>query len=143
MNKFQPKQKINYHAIVVREKSLIQQHFNFLRCEIKNSALFCYGQYQPTDYSIIYEYRIKYNPPSSPLVTVRSPSIEYNDDIHMYRETKALCLYHKSDLIWDTTCHLFDKIVPWTHEWFIFYELYQISGMWEHPFIAHRINSKK
>lgn len=140
--KYQPKQIVNYHAIVGKEKYLLQQNYDFLKCELQKGILYCYGKYQPTEYSISYQYRVKYDPTSSPKVTIRYPDIEFNDDIHMYPKDNSLCLYHKSDLVWNKSCHLYDTIIPWTHEWFVFYELYKISGAWEHPFVAHRKGEK-
>jgi len=60
----------------------------------------------------------------------------------MYPKNNTLCLYHKSDLSWNINCHLFDTIIPWTHEWFVYYELYCITGNWEHPFVPHKIIEK-
>lgn len=141
-NKFQSKNKVNYHAIIGRERSLLQQYYSFLKCEIHSCTLYCYGEYQPTEFSINYQYRVKYDPESVPEVIVRYPIIEYNDDIHMYPKKNSLCLYHKSDLVWNIDCHLYNTVIPWTHEWFIFYELYKISGIWEHPFVPHKIGEK-
>ncbi len=140
--KYFAKQKINPVAVVRIEKSLIERNYNFLHCKISGSVLYCYGNCQPTDESINYQYRIKYAPPSKPRVHVKSPIISYNDDIHMYPKDNSLCLYHKSDLVWDTTYHLFDTIIPWTHEWFVFYELYKLTGKWLHPFVSHKKGEK-
>ncbi|MGZ3776280.1 MAG: hypothetical protein ACXVI9_01405, partial [Mucilaginibacter sp.] len=64
--------------------------------------------------------------------------IEYHDDIHMYYDDLSLCLYHKTDLTWDADCHLYDTIIPWTQEWFVFYELWKLTGEWLHPFVSHK-----
>lgn len=136
--KFQGKKKINYVNVIAIEKSLLQKHYSFLKCEIKNGILYCYGNYQPSEESPNYSYRIKYDGYKSPCVTVLNPQIPYHDDIHMYPKDNSLCLYHKTDLIWDTNCHLFCTIVPWTHEWFVFYELYKLYGVWLHPEVKHK-----
>jgi hypothetical protein len=124
-------------AILGREKALLQAHYDFFSFDISDGALYCYGEFKPTDYSITYKYRVKYNPLKSPSVTVRYPVITYHDDIHMYPKDDSLCLYHKSDLVWNDSHHLYNTIIPWTHEWFVYYELYQITGKWEHPFVPH------
>lgn len=131
------KRKTNYFAVIGLEKSLILKNYDFLKIEQKGATLFCYGEYQPSKFSIIYKYRIKYTPPNGPKVTVTEPKIKYSDDIHMYPNDNSLCLYHKTDLIWDTDYHLYDTIIPWTLEWFVFYELYLITGKWEHPYVPH------
>jgi hypothetical protein len=138
-NKYRP----NTIVIVNVEKKLIEKHYDFLDCKIKKGILYCYGNYQPTEESITYSYRIKYTPLSKPKVTVTSPKISYNDEIHMYDDT-SLCLYYPKDMTWDCSSHhLYDTIIPWTHEWFVFYELYQFTGKWLHPEVRHKKGDKK
>jgi hypothetical protein len=116
---------VNSIAIIGREIRLIKKYYSFIDCKSAGKILYCIGHYQPTSESPEYQYLIKYEPIKRPVVTVTSHDIEYNDDIHLYPEDNSLCLYHKSDLTWDVTCHLHDTIIPWTHEWFVFYELYE------------------
>lgn len=132
-------------VISKRESAFIKTNYDFIDIETKGSLMFCYGKYQPTPYSPIYKFRIKYNPyVKPPVVTISEPQIAYSDDIHMYPKDNSLCLYHKSDLIWDTNKHhLYDTIIPWTIEWIVFYELYLISGVWEHPYVPHKLGKKK
>lgn len=132
--KFIPKPIITITA----EKLLIEKHFDFIRCKVQNETLYCFGKYQPTSESLMYSYKIEYNAKKTPSVTITNPNIPYNDDIHMYYEDNSLCLYHKSDLSWNISHHLYDTIIPWTHEWFVFYELYQFTGEWLHPYVPHK-----
>lgn len=136
--KFHRKRKENPMVVLGVEKRLIEQHYTAIQCKIKNGILYCYGEFKPVDTSSTYSYRIKYTAGRSPRVHVISPEIEYNDDIHMFPKDNSLCLYHKSDLTWSSTHHLFDTIIPWTHEWFLFYEIYMITGKWEHPYVSHK-----
>lgn len=136
--KFQKTNKITPISILAKEKALIGQNYSMIECKIMNNTLYCYGTCQPTENSITYNYRIKYDAVKSPKIYVTNPEIDYHDDIHMYPKDNCLCLYHKTDLVWDTEYHLFDTIIPWTHEWFLFYEIYQITGEWEHPFVKHK-----
>lgn len=130
-------------VVIGKEKALIENNYDCIKCTIINGILYCYGEYQPTKYSITYSYRIKYKPYSTPISTVTSPIIEYDDDIHMYPKDNSLCLYHKTDMIWDSQeHHLYDTIIPWIHEWFVFYELYLFKGKWLHPYVAHKRNKK-
>lgn len=138
----QKSQKMNTMAILGLEKSLIERNYTFLNCRIENGILYCYGSYQPSEFSVKYDYRIKYNGVSKPNVQIRSPKIKYDDNIHMYPNDNSLCLFHSSDLIWSSKSHLFNTIIPWMHEWFVFYEIYKITGKWEHPFVPH-INGEK
>ncbi len=132
----------NPRVVLSREKALVSRYYSFIESKISGDLLYCYGHYQPTTESSVYKYKIKYEPPRRPIVTVSTPEIQYNDDIHMYPHDRSLCLYHKTDIVWDTTYHLHDTIIPWTHEWFVFYELYKIKGEWLHPFVPHRAHEK-
>ena len=141
--KFQNKYQPNFLAICLREKSLLVKHYDFIKCSIRDNTLICKGFYQPIEDGVIYKYEIKYKPDKTPKVTVVEPKIIYNEDIHMYPSNCALWLYHRTDLVWSIRSHLFDTIIPWTHEWFVFYELYKITGKWEHPFVQHNVTEKK
>lgn len=142
--KYFSRPKKNPVAIVGIEKALIDKHYKFIDCKVQGGILFCDGSYQPTEESITYHYRIKYAPHSKPAVYVKYPVIEYNDDIHMYPKDNSLCLYHRSDMTWDSSVHhLHNTIIPWTHEWFVFYELYIITGDWLHPFVPHQTGNKQ
>lgn len=140
-NKNRPKarqQNLLGKYILIREKKLIENNFDFLKCTIKEDKLICEGICKPTPLSITYKFQISYNGKSSPKVYVIEPQISYNDDIHLFPSDCSLCLYHSSDMIWDyKKHHLFDTIIPWTIEWFVFYEIYLITGKWEHPFVPH------
>lgn len=141
--RYQPKRNINPNVIIGREKSLILRNYKHIECKINNGILYCYGKYQPAEESNIYSYRVKYRPFSSPVTIVTNPLIEYNDDIHMFPKDNSLCLFHKTDMVWNSMqCHLYDTIIPWTHEWFVFYELYQLYGKWMHPYVPHKKTDK-
>lgn len=99
--------------------------------------LVCHGRCQPSEHSAIYEYKISYIPGRPPKVFVISPKIAYDDNIHMYRDG-SLCLYYPKDYSWTATSNIYNTIIPWTHEWFIFYELYLLTGEWKHPFVDHK-----
>ncbi|MEN8816292.1 MULTISPECIES: hypothetical protein [unclassified Nonlabens] len=145
-NKQQTRAKQVRRAILLREKALLKQHFDFLKCKISSDLLIVKGYSKPTVDSIFYSYTLTYNGISSPKVLIDSPTIEYNDDIHMFPKDNSLCLYHSEtdNLKWDfRKHHLYDTIIPWTQEWFIYYELYNITGKWEHPHIDHRLTNIK
>ena len=133
------KSALSSKIILLRELKLIEDHYSFLICKIVKGELICIGKIKPTEYSEEFEIKIVYDGISNPKIFILNPFIEYNDDIHMYPEDNSLCLYHKSDLIWNFRKHnLYDTIIPWTIEWFVFYELYLFSGKWEHPFVPHK-----
>ena len=134
-------QNLSLRVILIREKKLIESNYDFLKCTIKQNKLICKGVVKPTEYSKEYSIRIDYDGINSPKVYVIEPEIEYSDDIHIYPKEGNLCLYHQEtdNFYWDYRKHnIFDTIIPWSLEWFIFYELYRITGKWEHPFKPHR-----
>lgn len=128
-------------SIFIREKKFIEAHYDFLECTIKKKELTCLGYYKPTENSKMYKFKITYDGKYSPDIHVIEPKIKYNDDIHMYPKRESLCLYHAEtdNFYWNPKKHnIFDTIIPWTLEWFLYYELYLITGKWEHPFKEHR-----
>ena len=116
--KFFRKQHINPIAIIHRETRLIKEHYSFIECKSLNGGLYCYGRFQPTPDSLTYHYRIKYVPTKRPIVTLTNPTIEYNDDIHMY--PKTIHSVYTIALIWFGCNIPLHDTNPWTHEWFVF-----------------------
>lgn len=119
------------------EKYYLEKYYSFLQVTLSNCTLECIGRCQPSEHSPVYKYRIQYTPGMPPKVFVISPKIIYDENVHMYSDG-SLCLYYPKDYSWTTTSNLYNTIVPWTHEWFVFYELYQLTGEWKHPFVDHK-----
>ncbi len=119
------------------EKYLLEKHFSFIKAKLNGQVLECNGRCQPSEHSPVYTYKVTYTPDRPPKVTVVSPKIAYDENMHMYSDG-SLCLYYPKDYSWTSTSHLYDTIIPWTHEWFIFYELYLLTGEWKHPFVDHK-----
>lgn len=135
------KSKLSLRLILIREKKLLESNYDFLKCTINKNMLVCKGIVRPTKHSIEYSIKIEYDGINSPKVYVVEPEIEFNDNIHMYPDKKNLCLYHPEtdNFHWTPKKHhIFDTIIPWALEWLVYYELYLISGKWEHPFKPHR-----
>lgn len=135
--KYIPKTIPNKGRRIALERHLLEKHFPFVKVKLNREVLECSGRCQPSEHSLVYTYKITYSPGRPPKVTVVSPLITYDESIHMYSDG-SLCLYYPKDYSWTATSHLYDTIVPWTHEWFLFYELYQLTGEWKHPFVEHK-----
>lgn len=119
------------------EKRLIEKHYDCIQCKVgRGGHLKVKGQITPTNYSATYDFVIEYLPYQKPKIIIEKPEIEYNNDIHIYTDG-SLCLYYPGDMRWNSSLHLYNSIIPWTAEWLIFYELYKITGKWEHPFVPH------
>jgi hypothetical protein len=120
------------------EKHLLEKAYNFLEVKISDGALSVKGTCQPSEFSVKYEYKVKFTPGSNPKVYPMIPKIAYNDEIHMYAQDNTLCLYYPHDYSFTDRSHLFNTIIPWTHEWYLYYELYLLKGKWLHPYVDHR-----
>jgi len=136
-NKFIPEKGRNTFQSLVLEKRLIDDYFPFINTKIIGNTLFGYGYCQPSEFSTTYQYRIEYMAGEYPHVNPISPKIDYNDDIHLYSDL-SLCLHYPKDFSFSEDSHLYNTIIPWTQEWFVFYEIYQITGKWEHPYVPHK-----
>lgn len=136
VRRFIPLKGNNTFQSLVLEKRLIDNYFPFINTKIVGDSLLCYGYCQPSEYSIIYEYRIEYKAGEYPNVYPTYPKIEYHDDIHLYNDL-SLCLYYPKDFSFTKESHLYNTIIPWIQEWYVFYEIYQITGKWQHPFVEH------
>lgn len=135
---FIPFQGINNLRTLQLEKNLLEKNFDFVKVRIVGNTLLCYGSCRPTENSVEYKYVVKFTINKHPRVLVREPKIVYNDDIHMYSEDNSLCLYYREDFSFTEDSHLYNTILPWVHEWFVFYELYLIKGKWLHPYVEHK-----
>ena len=132
-------------SLLIREKKNIISNYDFINCKISNKKLVCIGKVKPTIHSVEYTFRIVYDGWYAPVVHILRPEIKYNDDIHMYPSNNSLCLFHpeKDNFKWNYKKHnIHDTIIPWTVEWFTYYELYLITGKWEHPEIKHTESEK-
>ncbi len=119
------------------EKQLLIKHYDFLTVDVKRDVLACTGKCRPSSLSREYTYKVEYRVNAPPKVYVLHPEISYHQDIHMYPQDNSLCLYYPKDYDWNDLSKLYDTIVPWIHEWFVFYELYLLKGKWLHPFVKH------
>ncbi len=137
-NSFIPKHHFNPALLIGLEKHLLQKHYSFLKVRSNGRKLTCVGQSKPSEFSITYTYKVKYAIGEKPKVYSVYPAIAYHEDIHMYLHDNSLCLFYPKDFSWTSTSHLYDTIIPWTHEWFLFYELYLIYGVWMYPSISHK-----
>lgn len=126
-------------ATLFKEKTLIERYFDCFKCKVLGDMLTCTGYIQPTNLSITYKVKIFYETYGVPKVYIINPKIEYNKEIHMYEDTR-LCLYYPNDTPWKRSMHIHETIIPWISEWLIFYELFQITGMWKHPAVSHNGN---
>lgn len=122
------------------QKRFIEKEFTCFRCNIQSHGLLltCKGVLHPLENIEPYSIEIIQKPGTTPKVFVKSPKIEYDPKIHMYKEGN-LCLYYPSDFNWNASTAFAHYLIPWVNEWIIYYEIYKISGVWEGPAAPHGI----
>jgi len=134
----------NSFFFLSHEKKELEAHYNFLKCQIKapnngKRLLKVIGYYNQTGVNYVYE--ITYDGYIAPNVKILSPSLA-KDTPHIYNNS-TLCLFYPKKQPWSNkTCHIFSHTIPWIHEWILFYEIWKISGVWEHPEVTHRTHQK-
>jgi hypothetical protein len=135
--------QFNY-SFLHHEQKEIESHYNFVKCKIitpnkRKRLLEVIGTYDQT--GVAYIYKILYDGYSAPTVRILSPTLML-DSPHIYKNGN-LCLYYPKEQPWSNkTCKLFSHTIPWIHEWILFYEIWKISGVWEHPEVNHEIIKK-
>ncbi|MCC5934802.1 MAG: hypothetical protein JJU35_11165 [Balneolales bacterium] len=90
----------------------------------------------------MYKLKLSYDGASPPKMYVTDPELPLDLDAHMYSD-KRLCLYYPKESPWKHTMLIADTIIPWTAEWLVYYELYQIDGKWHGPYVPHDNQSKQ
>lgn len=142
MNKFFKKRRnigrqSNYYFLQ-HEKNMLEKNYGFLDCKIKSykgkRILIVTGYYNQTEKEYIYQ--ITYDGYNAPDVRIISPQL-ISDPPHTYKDG-SLCLFYPIEQPWSNIkCSLYSHTIPWVHEWILFYEIYLITGVWEHPEILH------
>ncbi len=129
-----------YRRFVV-QKALIEKHFPCFRCRLAHRRLICEGKIQPSEGCNVYLIGISYEQEGVPRVRIKGPKITPSVKIHMYR-SGHLCLYEPMEDPWKRSDNIHEKIIPWTAEWLVFYELYLICGKWLGPEAPHGVGGK-
>jgi hypothetical protein len=120
----------------VMQKLLIEKQFPCFKCKHSHRLLKCEGCITPSQGCDTYRVAISYAQEGIPKVLIKDPQIEPSPTIHMYG-TGALCLYFPAEDPWRSSDNIHEKIIPWTAEWLVFYELYLIGGKWLGPAAPH------
>ena len=120
--------------MLLYQKKLIEQHFEFLKCKIEKNVLICKGVIRHRDYKNLYEVEIRYVYGCEPNTKILKPlDIIPSNKIHMY-DDHSLCLHYPPDMKWSARTNICEYTVPWLIEWVIYYEQYLVNGgKWEGP----------
>ena len=130
----------DYRRFVI-QKALVEKHFPCFKCRLSHRHLECEGFITPSINCATYRVAISYDQDGVPRVKIREPQITPSASIHMY-SNGVLCLYEPAETPWKSADDLHKKIIPWTAEWLVFYELYLICGKWLGPEAPHGIGGK-
>ena len=125
----------------LRQKALVEHDFPCFECRLYRNRLTCKGTITPSPGCDEYIVRIRYDYEKVPRVEIMQPRITPSSKIHMYG-CGALCLYDPRETPWQRTDNIHEKIIPWTAEWLVFYELYLIHRKWLGPEAPHGNNGK-
>lgn len=134
---FQNSQVLHPFTKAAYQKYHLDKDYDFLESTIVNGHLISTGMVQPNGCDR-YQIRIDWTAGKTPKVTILNKEIEPSDEIHMYKD-QSLCLFYPLDLKWQNHLKISDYIIPWTIEWIVFYELYQVTGKWFGKEAAHGI----
>ncbi len=133
---FRPKKPSNRKTIWLQIRKMCEVFPSFQYIYDRKSVIWV-GILAPKEQ--IYEIRIKYILPYSPVVHVLDPKIR-EDSPHLYHDqNNALCLHYPSDRDWTPSKYISDTIVPWTAEWLWYYENWCITGKWFGREAPHRV----
>lgn len=122
-------QRTEAYRIFCRQKKLMEKNFPDFQCSYSKRSLTCIGTLKPTEDCANYTVKIIHQPEKQPHVFVLNPKITPDEKIHFYRDG-SLCLYYPIESPWKHTDNLHEKIIPWTSEWILFFELYLLEGEW-------------
>ncbi len=117
----------NKYSHLLYQKKLIEQKYDFLKCDVKNKVLTCVGYISPDYCMNTYKIKIEYVAGHEPKSTILVPDIEPSTEIHMYKD-HSVCLHYPPDMKWTIHKEVANYTIPWLCEWIIFYELYLING---------------
>jgi hypothetical protein len=130
----------DYRRFVI-QKLLIEKYFPCFKCRLSHRHVECEGLITPSEECATYRIVISYEQNGVPRVQIKEPQIIPSSTIHMY-ENGALCLYKPAETPWKSSDNVHEKIIPWTAEWLVFYELYLMCGRWLGPEAPHDLAGK-
>ena len=126
------------HRRFCAQKALVEKHFPGFKCRFSHRQWRCQGTIVPSEDCDAYDVGITYSYGGIPQVRIIQPQIVPSSAIHMYGDG-TLCLYYPKNDPWKISDDLHQKVIPWTAEWLVFYELYKIQGKWLGPESPHAL----
>jgi hypothetical protein len=135
-NRYIPRTRHNPGKHLALQCEHMRKHFPCFTCSLRHGLLECFGEITPSEECDTYRIRIRLPRGGTPKVRVLNPKIQPGAKIHTYANGD-LCLFDHREQPWMEGDNLHEKIVPWTSEWLVYYELYQLTGQWLGPEAPH------
>jgi hypothetical protein len=128
------KNKFLRTSMLLHQKKLIEEHYDFLKCKMEKNVLVCRGIIKSPDYKNEYKVEVRCVFGCEPYTKILEPAdIVPSIDIHMYND-HSLCLHYPKDMKWSAWTPVYEFTIPWLVEWTLYYELYLVNGgKWEGP----------
>ncbi len=126
----------NSYSYAFYQKKSLGKKFDSFKCHIDNDTLIAVGIIKLNNCQP-YKIRIEARAGIPPQVYILNHDILPHPDIHMY-DNRSLCLYYPGDLRWKDNLQIAETMIPWVYEWILFYELYNLSGIWEGAYVPHQ-----
>lgn len=102
-------------------------------CSVAGGMLTCVGSVQPRPISNVYTAQITYRVGRYPRTTILRPPLRRRRPdqrvAHTYTDAE-LCLFTGANGDWTPDMLIANTIVPWIHEWILFYESWLLTGEW-------------
>ena len=121
---------------------LLRRHFPQFDVKLVGNTVFAKGNLITEEGGTSYKVEVTLTPWNSPAVRIVKPEIPVDQKLHIYSDG-TLCLYDWREQQWQKGWHLHEKIIPWTAEWLMFYELYLMTGKWVGKSAVHGSGNKE
>jgi hypothetical protein len=117
-------------GLLRREKHTLRQAFPTATVTLERDVLTWEEWIQPGPNCQNYHVRITWNGWSRPKIEVLEPVLEPPAGMeleHVFGDD-SICLHLPVE--WNSTMLIADTIIPWTHKWLVFHEIYLATGEW-------------
>lgn len=125
------------------QKGNLEREYPNAKITLNKNVLVWLDYIQPTPVAKEYQIKMVYKHKQHPNVYVIKPKLDLFPKAtslpHVYStEEQWLCLYYRRTKEWKSNMLLSKTVIPWTHEWLYFYELWLATGKWLGGGIEHK-----
>ena len=139
MEKTKKKYFIEPKLQLIEQKNCLLQDFPESQAKINSGILIWYGKVCPTPISKEYLLKLEYKMGSYPKVWLLNADIKVGEESkipHHYHVDEVekiiqLCLFKPRRKEWMKHYFISHTIIPWAIEWLYYYEIWNITGVWQ------------